>query len=84
VADRPDEGSSLIRPDLKTQASALRTCRKSTSRFGLTKSPTLQNPVGGATGVQYTRRSADGIAFIFAQPQRIHIPEVTDLSMDGF
>ena len=40
----------------------LRTFSYSTPRLALAKSPKSQNPVGGATGVQYTRRSADGIA----------------------
>ena len=42
------------------------------SRLALAKSPTSRNPVGGATGVQYTRRSADGIDDTFAQPKSIH------------
>jgi hypothetical protein len=43
-----------------------------TTRMALVKSPTSRNPVGGATGVQYTRRSADGIDDTFAQPKSIH------------
>jgi hypothetical protein len=41
---------------------ALRTGPQFTPCFALPQFPTLVNPVGGATGVQYARRSADGIA----------------------
>ncbi len=51
--------------------SELRTCPFSTPRFAIAKYPMLQNPVGGATGVRYTRRSADGVACTFSQPWSI-------------
>ena len=44
----------------------------------------MHNPVGGAPGVQYTHRSADGIICTCAPARPIRIPAVIDLFMNRF
>ncbi|HQX50098.1 MAG TPA: hypothetical protein PLY87_07345 [Planctomycetaceae bacterium] len=55
-----------------------RTCPQISSRIerGLILFDDRENPVGGATGVQYTRRSLDGMA------QRRELASIRDREVD--